>query len=290
MRHHGGVAGLISHLDRAQRLRQRADLVDLDQDRIGTPVFDTVGQPRHVGDEQVVADQLTLAADEVGQFLPAVHVVFGHAVFNGDDRIARRKIGEIFRLLGTRARFVLAAINVIAVLEEFGGRAIQRQHHVAAGLVAGLADRAHDEFERGVRRRQVRCEAALVADIGVVAGLLEFRSQGVENFRTAAQRFRKGFGADRHDHEFLEVDRVVGVHAAVDDVHHRHRQGPRRGAADIAIQRHVAGLGGGLGDRERHAENGIGAKTLLIGRTVQSDHGLVDLDLLLGVHAADRVE
>jgi hypothetical protein len=41
--------------------------------------------------------------------------------------------------------------------------------------------------------------------------------------------------ADRHDHEFLNVDRVVGMFAAVDDVHHRHRQDAGRGAADIAV-------------------------------------------------------
>ncbi len=40
---------------------------------------------------------------------------------------------------------------------------------------------------------------------------------------------RRSGRADRHDHEFLEVDRVVGVLAAVDDVHHRHRQDARPG-------------------------------------------------------------
>ena len=80
------------------------------------------------------------------------------------------------------------------------------------------------------------------------------------------------------------------MHAAIDDVHHRHRQRPRRGAADIAIQRHVEGFGRRLGDRERHAENGVGAEPALVGRAVELDHGLVDLDLLLGVHAAERVE
>jgi len=68
-------------------------------------------------DEQIVADQLALAADEVGQFLPAIHVVFGHAVFDRDDRIARGKIGEIFSLFGPRTGFVLAAINILASLK-----------------------------------------------------------------------------------------------------------------------------------------------------------------------------
>jgi len=35
LRHHDGIAGLEGHLDRIKRFRQGADLVDLDQDRIG---------------------------------------------------------------------------------------------------------------------------------------------------------------------------------------------------------------------------------------------------------------
>ena len=48
--------------------------------------------------------------------------------------------------------------------------------------------------------------------------------------------------AHRHDHEFLDVDRVVGVRAAVDDVHHRHGQHVRAGAAEIAVERQVRWL------------------------------------------------
>src|ERR1700760_4926826 len=49
-----------------------------------------------------------------------------------------------------------------------------------------------------------------------------------------------GWRAHRNNNESLEVDRIVGVHAAVDDVHHRHRQEPRRRAADIAVERQAA--------------------------------------------------
>ena len=96
--------------------------------------------------------------------------------------------------------------------------------------------------------------------------------------------------AERHDHEFLEVDRVVGMHAAIDDVHHRHRQKPRRGAADIAVERQVVGDRRRLGDGERDAEDGVGAEPALVRRAVERDHGLVDLDLRLGIHAGERVE
>ena len=84
---------------------------------------------------------------------------------------------------------------------------------------------------------EIGSEAALVADIGVVAGALQRVLQRVEHFGAHAHGFGDARGADRHDHEFLEVDRIVGVHAAIDDVHHRHRQQRRLRPADIAIER-----------------------------------------------------
>ncbi len=50
------------------------------------------------------------------------------------------------------------------------------------------------------------------------------------------------------------------------------------------------GRGRGLGDRQRHAEDGIGAEPALVGRAVERDQRLVDLDLGLGIHAADGIE
>jgi len=47
----------------------------------------------------------------------------------------------------------------------------------------------------------------------------------------------EGREADRHDHELLEIERIVGVGAAVDHVHHRHRQRACTAATDVAEQR-----------------------------------------------------
>ncbi len=45
-----------------------------------------------------------------------------------------------------------------------------------------------------------------------------------------------------------------------------------------------------FGGGERDAENGIGAEPAFVRRAVERDHGLVELDLRLGVHAAQCVE
>ena len=144
--------------------------------------------------------------------------------------------------------------------------------------------------ERRLGRGQVGREAAFVADVGVEPGLLELALERLEHFRTPAHRLAQARRAERHDHEFLEVDRIVGVHAAVDDVHHRRRQDARRRSADIAIELQVGGFRRRLGDRQRNAEDRVGAKPRLVGRAVEGDHRLVDLDLLLSLETADGVE
>ena len=54
---------------------------------LAQPFFDALGQPLDVGDEQVVADELELVAELLGQLGPAVPVVLGQAVFDADDRV-----------------------------------------------------------------------------------------------------------------------------------------------------------------------------------------------------------
>ena len=78
--------------------------------------------------------------------------------------------------------------------------------------------------------------------------------------------------------------------AAVDDVHQRHRQHMRARAADIAVERQARLLRRRLRDRERDAEDGVGAEAALVGRAVELDHRAVDAELIVGVAARERVE
>jgi len=49
--------------------------------------------------------------------------------------------------------------------------------------------------------------------IGVVAVGLERGAQRMENLRAGAHCLRKRGDAERHDHEFLKIDRIVGMNA-----------------------------------------------------------------------------
>ncbi len=99
----------------------------------------------------------------------------------------------------------------------------------------------------------------------------------------------KRLDAQRHDHELLHVHGVVGVRAAVDDVHHGGRQQPGADAAQVAEQRQPAVVGRGMGVGQRHAQDGVGAEALLVLRAVQFDHAVVEGHLVEGVHAAQLV-
>ena len=57
----------------------------------------------------------------------------------------------------------------------------------------------------------------------------------MKNLRAQAQCFAETFSADRHNHELLKIDVVVGMRATIDDVHHRHRQSAGVLAAEIPI-------------------------------------------------------
>ena len=109
----------------------------------------------------------------------------------------------------------------------------------------------------------------------------------MENFATAAQGFAEGGEAARHDHEFLEVDRGVGVGAAVDDVHHGDGKHFGVGSADVFEKRLTELRGGGVGGGHGGTEDGVGAEFLFVRRAVELAHGAVDSDLVERVESGD---
>ena len=135
--------------------------------------------------------------------------------------------------------------------------------------------------------RQVGGETALVPDRGRHAALLQQALQRVEHLGAAAQRVAKALRADWNDHELLHVQAVVGVGAAVDDVHHRHRHLHSSRAAEVAVQRQPALVRRGLGHGHGHGQHRIGAQARLVFRAVEIDQRLVDEALLGRIEAHD---
>jgi hypothetical protein len=78
------------------------------------------------------------------------------------------------------------------------------------------------------------------------------------------------------------------VRAAVQDVHHRHRQQPRPGAAEVAVERQAARPRGRARDRERDGEDRVGAELRLLRRAVEGEHHAVAGALVERVLADQR--
>ncbi|CAM5376425.1 hypothetical protein SBADM41S_01019 [Streptomyces badius] len=183
--------------------------------------------------------------------------------------------------LGGRAGLALELVD--AVLVELGRGDVERERDVAARDITGLLDGLDDEVQGGAVGLQVRGEAALVAESGGQALGFEDLLQRVVDLRAPAQGLGEGLRADRRDHELLDVHVGVGVRAAVQDVHHRNGQQVRVRAAQVAEERQVGRLGGGVRDGQRDAEDGVRAERGLVLGGVQVEHRLVDEALLGGV-------
>jgi len=73
MRDHRRIAGAFGHLNRSKGFGQGADLVDLDQDRIGDALLNTLLEDLRVGDENVITDDLhCLAQPDAAQSSPSI--------------------------------------------------------------------------------------------------------------------------------------------------------------------------------------------------------------------------
>src|SRR4029079_19622913 len=110
--------------DGLDRLRERPDLVDLDENRVRHAALDALAQTCRVRGEEVVADELHTIADRLRQPTPRVPVVLRRAVLDGDDRIALDGLGPEARHL--RARLLAAFETVDAVVEHLAGRRVER--------------------------------------------------------------------------------------------------------------------------------------------------------------------
>ena len=152
--------------------------------------------------------------------------------------------------------------------------------HLLARLVAGLFDGREDHIDRRGVVGEIRCKAAFVANRRAEPLVVEHLLERVEDFAATADRVAKPLDAQRHDHELLHVDRVVGMLAAVDDVHHRGGQEPSVRAADIAIERQADILGRRVGRGQRNAKDRIRTQLLLVRCAVELAEHAVDADLI----------
>ena len=114
----------------------------------------------------------------------------------------------------------------------------------------------------------------------------------MKDFDAHAQGLIKRLCAHRHGHKFLKVHGIIGVRAAIQNVHHRHgkRVAGRiaRIPREIFVQRLVRRGCGRARRRHGNGEDGVGAKIAFVRRAVGLDHAAVERALVGGVEAGHR--
>src|SRR5690606_24644259 len=99
-------------------------------------------------------------------------------------------------------------------------------------------------------------KASLVADGRVETFVAKDLLKVVKDLSSAPQSVTKRVESERHHHEFLDVNRVVGVAATIEDVHHRRGEEPGVRSANVAKEGEPQVAGRGVRRGERDAENG----------------------------------
>ena len=165
-----------------------------------------------------------------------VPIILRQAIFDRDDGelldprlVEGRHLGAGLLAL-TRFRQVVGP-----VLVEGTGRRVQGDRDVLARHVTCRLDGLDNHLACFLVALEIRSEATFIADTCGIATLVQDTLQGVECLGPVAERLGEIRCPDGHDHEFLKVHAVVGVLAAVEDVHHWHRQPHRPGPAQIGV-------------------------------------------------------
>ena len=219
----------------------------------------------------------------VGENFPAIPVAFGHAVFDADDGVFVDPSGQHIGPLLRAQTQAFARQFVLAFLVKLGGGAIQAQGDLFTGHVTGFVDGFQNHLDRGLMVGHIGGKAAFVAYRRADAFVMQNFLERVEDFRAVAQGFAKAGRTQRNDHQLLQVEVVVGVLAAVDDVHHGHRHLHRAHAAKVAVQGQTGFFGRSARHRHRDRQHGVGTQARLVGSAVQIHQGSVQKGLLGGI-------
>jgi len=93
-----------------------------------------------------------------------------------------------------------------------------------------------------------------------------------EDLGARPQGFTESGKSGGNDHKLLDIQIIVRVLPAIDDVHQGNWQDFRVRSAQIPVQGHVQGIGRGPRDGHRNTENRVGAKIGFVAGAIPIDH------------------
>jgi hypothetical protein len=145
-------------------------------------------------------------------------------VFIIGDHLGRSPFRTFFRLE-----------KVESVTVEFGCCRIDPETDILSRAIAGLSNGLHDQGEGFFIGLEIRSKSSLIAHRGFVAFSLQDRLEVVKDFRPHSQRFLKTLRPGRKDHKFLNVQIIISMGSAVEDVHQGQGKPVGRRASEMTV-------------------------------------------------------
>ena len=279
----------VSQVNSAHCFSQSTDLVNLNQNRVRNAFFDTHSQTLRIRNKEVVTNELNLFAQSFRQHRPAFPVIFGHTIFNRKDWEFSAQIFIEFNHFFVGIRFAFALHFIFSVFVEFGRSCIHSENNIFTRFVSGTFNSINNESQSFFGRFQIRSKTAFITNVSVVTGSFKVLLQGVENFSTHTNSFTDRRSANRHNHEFLNVDWVISMLTAVQNIHHRNRQNMSHRTAKVTIKRKFAFFSLSFRNSHRNGENSISTEFAFVFSAIEFNHSFINVDLVIGIKTSQSV-
>ena len=111
----------------------------------------------------------------------------------------------------------------------------------------------------------------------------------MEDLRAHPQRLSEAGRSYRHDHKFLNVHIVVGMLAAIQNIHHWYRKHFSVHTTDILEKRYAQRIRRSARCRQRNTEDRVRAELPFVGRSVEPDQCFIQRRLVKRIHARDFI-
>ena len=157
-----GVSCRLGHGNCIEGLREAANLVKLNQDRVRHTLFNSLIEYLCISDEQVIPHQLHLVADLVSQHFPTVPVRLVQTILYRNNRMTAGKVGQIITEAFTIVLLALTRQIIDAIAIKLGSGTVQRQGNVATQFISGPAHRLGNNLKGCLVGRQIGRKSPLV--------------------------------------------------------------------------------------------------------------------------------
>src|SRR6266478_2103718 len=148
MRDYSGEGSTFRHLNGCERLRQRTNLIELNQDRISRMFLNTAFETRRIRHEQIIAYQLDAITQALAQVRPALPIILGKAIFDSDNWVlVNPLLIEVHHLAGSQGA-TLSRQDIFALVIEFAGSRVHTQENIHARFVARRFDSRYNHLQR----------------------------------------------------------------------------------------------------------------------------------------------